>query len=166
MRRLGTLSSLADQNVQNRVCHSENVDPKQYVQVQLPKLGACWAYVVRTSKEEEQQTGERYAVSILGWGIDAVPFWDELSKEVKTALLIHARQNGLLPELKLIRFEEVGWASRDSAFVVDGLPGWVLAKEGSRWEVRKIKGQLPILSQRFNSKKEAFQFLQGVEDVD
>ena len=96
--RLGTPSSLTNQNIQNQVCHSENVDPQQYVKVQLPNLGTCWAYVVRTSKEEEEQTGERYAISVLGWGVDAVPFWDELSEDAKTTLLAHARQNRLLPD--------------------------------------------------------------------
>jgi hypothetical protein len=165
MKRLGTPSSLADQNVQNRVCHSGNVDPRQYVKVQLPRLGDCWAYVVKTSEEEKQQTGERYAVSILGWGMDAAPFWDDLSEETKVALLTHARQNGLLPELKLIPFKEVGRVGQSSAFVVDGLPGWSIEKINSRWEARKVKNQVAVFSQKFNTKKEAFQFLQGVENV-
>jgi hypothetical protein len=48
---------------------------------------------------------------------------------------------------------------------VDGLPGWSIEKINSRWEARKVKNQVAVFSQKFNTKKEAFQFLQGVENV-
>lgn len=85
-----------------------NVNPQQYVQVEIPKLGKVWASIFRHSLEAQEVLGEVFGVEVLGTGEQPGISFVELPAETRQELHDHAKQNGLIGSPKSAVFAAVG----------------------------------------------------------